>query len=161
MHCTPQVQITSCRPNVLVNCEDGGRELAGDCGLWGAPPHTRGPDHTSSSSLVGGDPLPLYLTHPTLRPASYQQGSEKQMVSSPQSGWSPPPWDDERPGIPTSPGLRLFHGLVWKDACGAEARSCDHTAGAMRHAPASRADTHRCLTRCVLHGGPFPLGKEI
>ena len=146
---------------MLMSREDGGRELAGGCGLQDTPPHAQGPDHTSSSSLVRGGPLPLYPTHPTLGPASFQQGGEKQMVSSPQSGWVPPPWGGESPGVPTSPGLRLFHGLVWKDTCGAEARSWDHTAGAMRHTPAPRPDTHRCLTRRVLYGGPFPPGKKI
>ena len=65
MHCTPQVQITSCRPNVLVNCEDGGRELAGDCGLWGAPPHTRGRTTLPAAASWVGTPS-LFISHTLL-----------------------------------------------------------------------------------------------
>lgn len=65
-------------------------------GLWAlgrTPTHQR---PLPAAASWGGAPPALSHT-PYSRPAPYQQGSEKQMVSSPQSGWSPPPWDDERP----------------------------------------------------------------
>ena len=77
----------------------------------------------------------LFISHtPLLDLLHSSKEVRNRWFQVPRVAGSPPPWNDERPGVPTSPGLRLFHGLVWKDACGAEARSWGHTAGAMQHA---------------------------
>ena len=110
----------------------------------------------------------LFISHtPLLDLLHSSKEVRNRWFQVPRVAGSPPPWNDERPGVPTSPGLRLFHGLVWKDACGAEARSWGSSKVLGPHSwgdaarPAPRADTHRCLTRRVLHGGSFPPGKEI